>query len=833
MKRKIFIIIMLSLLLLTMTSCRKKLTVIFDYIYKTEEVTVKKGKKLEKPEEPNRYGYTFLEWQLDGESYDFSKKVKKSITLVATYSDDEEPIVTLDTPQNVKYENNTITWDKVNNATSYKVNIDGTIYNTTDTSYNYTVNLEEKGFVTITVVACSNKGVSKTSKAIFAEKSFTNEQIKEMLGISIEELEDEKYASYYRSICAALTKYNFTIKEMNKIRDIEDLVENNRLADYIGVYTFINNIDVKFMFDNLETINKPDLDEELQILFDDMKNKNIYSSNYTKATDDDKFMYLVVGGIGYLTYLSPIKPSKIISVYDYLNHFINYDGYASKYMNLSFEIRKNNDEIIFICQSNGEEYKLNADELLKIVEYYYNTKQLEYQNLVFQTAEAKKEIFNTEYQYGTYIYDLIEYNKYKQACEDIYEQEVKLYNLIEVKKEQINKIFKDFYNLYESFNNGTYSDLEEILEKVQNGDTSKETITSLKNKIIEIMSIIQNTFTSKEDIAIIFDIIDNAKFLTSNSNDAQLKLIENLVNIMLDGIKYFEQLLNEISVEDLQTILKIIEDPTNQEALNKIEELYEKINTSLSIVDYSTIDLKLILDSLESSFISNFGANYKSILSVQYGIKFSDEEINLLEEEIEELIKYIEKYPNKDDIKIIINEILQSNENLNNKQVVTDFIKYLLDYMTTSKLDKFSFYIKSYIKYLNKDNAFNVEQYYEITKNNFEILKKFKYVELKITIETSEYSDNEKLKKSLQIIKEEFTNEEMQAYLFAKKQMENLVNNTNETIVSNPFYNDFSANMEKLLVIANKTSSQITSDENKLIVEFRKIFNEVIWGYAK
>jgi hypothetical protein len=73
----------------------------------------------------------------------------------------------------------------------------------------------------------------------------------------------------------------------------------------------------------------------------------------------------------------------------------------------------------------------------------------------------------------------------------------------------------------------------------------------------------------------------------------------------------------------------------------------------------------------------------------------------------------------------------------------------------------------------------------------------------------------------------------MQAYLFAKKQMENLVNNTNETIVSNPFYSDFSANMEKLLVIANKTSSQITSDENKLIVEFRKIFNEVIWGYAK
>ena len=292
---------------------KKKLIVIFDYIYKTEEVTVKKGKKLEKPEEPNRYGYTFLEWQLDGESYDFSKKVKKSITLVAAYSDNDDPVVTLDTPQNVKYENNTITWDKVNNATSYKLNIDGTIYNTTDTSYDYSVNLEEKGFVTITVVACSNKGVSKTSKALFLEQSFTKEQLKEILGIELIDSLDEKYIAFYSSICAAMTKYKFTIEEMNKIRDVKDLIENNRLADYIGVYSFINNVDVKLMFENLEELNKPDLDEELQTLFDDMKTKNVYSSNYTKATDDEKFMYLVVGGIGYLTYLSPIKPSKITS----------------------------------------------------------------------------------------------------------------------------------------------------------------------------------------------------------------------------------------------------------------------------------------------------------------------------------------------------------------------------------------------------------------------------------------------------------------------------------------------------------------------------------------
>ena len=60
-----------------------------------------------------------------------------------------------------------------------------------------------------------------------------------------------------------MTKYKFTIEEMNKIRDVKDLIENNRLADYIGVYSFINNVDVKLMFENLEELNKPDLDEEL------------------------------------------------------------------------------------------------------------------------------------------------------------------------------------------------------------------------------------------------------------------------------------------------------------------------------------------------------------------------------------------------------------------------------------------------------------------------------------------------------------------------------------------------------------------------------------------
>lgn len=52
---------------------------------KVKEVTVKKDGKLKKPKNPTKKGYTFVEWQLDEKKYDFNKKVKKDLTLVAKW----------------------------------------------------------------------------------------------------------------------------------------------------------------------------------------------------------------------------------------------------------------------------------------------------------------------------------------------------------------------------------------------------------------------------------------------------------------------------------------------------------------------------------------------------------------------------------------------------------------------------------------------------------------------------------------------------------------------------------------------------------------------------
>jgi len=61
-----------------------------------EPIEVEAGTKVTKPEDPEKEGYTFVEWQLDGEAYDFDEEVNKDITLVAVWNelvDDQEELL--------------------------------------------------------------------------------------------------------------------------------------------------------------------------------------------------------------------------------------------------------------------------------------------------------------------------------------------------------------------------------------------------------------------------------------------------------------------------------------------------------------------------------------------------------------------------------------------------------------------------------------------------------------------------------------------------------------------------------------------------------------------
>ena len=50
-----------------------------------ESQTVKKGNKVVEPKDPTKEGYKFVEWQLNGTKYDFSKEVSSNLTLTAKW----------------------------------------------------------------------------------------------------------------------------------------------------------------------------------------------------------------------------------------------------------------------------------------------------------------------------------------------------------------------------------------------------------------------------------------------------------------------------------------------------------------------------------------------------------------------------------------------------------------------------------------------------------------------------------------------------------------------------------------------------------------------------
>lgn len=95
MKKYVLLLSVVMILFLFM-SCSKEYSVNFvvdNKIIATEKV--KNGNKASIPTSPTKEGYTFVEWQLDNEKYDFSTIVKEDINLNATFTINEY-VVTFD-----------------------------------------------------------------------------------------------------------------------------------------------------------------------------------------------------------------------------------------------------------------------------------------------------------------------------------------------------------------------------------------------------------------------------------------------------------------------------------------------------------------------------------------------------------------------------------------------------------------------------------------------------------------------------------------------------------------------------------------------------------------
>ena len=85
-------VLMLSGCFLLPSESKTYHSVTFEVDGDSTSLRVEDGKKVEKIEDPTKEGYEFIGWYLDDSLYDFSKAVKKDITLVAKFEEKEKDI---------------------------------------------------------------------------------------------------------------------------------------------------------------------------------------------------------------------------------------------------------------------------------------------------------------------------------------------------------------------------------------------------------------------------------------------------------------------------------------------------------------------------------------------------------------------------------------------------------------------------------------------------------------------------------------------------------------------------------------------------------------------
>ncbi len=110
-----------------------------------ESITVKKGEKITKPEDPKRTGYEFVSWKINEEDFDFQTEINENITLTATWKKEEDKSSTSSSSssKNTSSSNSTkytSTIDKINLNENMTTSIDYENY-TQPTGYYFITNL--------------------------------------------------------------------------------------------------------------------------------------------------------------------------------------------------------------------------------------------------------------------------------------------------------------------------------------------------------------------------------------------------------------------------------------------------------------------------------------------------------------------------------------------------------------------------------------------------------------------------------------------------------------------------------------------------------------------
>ena len=498
MKR--ILILILLVLTLTLTSCGKKYTVTFDtdggsYI---EAVEVKKRKRVERPEDPTKEGYRFVEWQLNGETFDFDTKIKKNITLVAVWKATGPSH--LDAPANVRINGNTISWNPVNGATEYEVYIDGVKQTTKQTSLNY--DFSQSPLAAVVVVAKAGKTVSANSEAVMYEYTYTSDEIYNILESHVSIREINEYPEIYNTCAQLVVKYNFDMDVFygDFATNIYEYAKDNNPVDLICAAMLIGHS--VLANDEGYEVSKPSPyqyeDSYLMQFYQSMCNAGIFTNPASTWEANDKFTLFIV--------------PCMMRVYDfYYGDSYSYSPYTFmeeimiRGMN-NIAIEKTEQGYKVTRTVLNKEMLFTETEISAILDFFSNYVNYDSYN---------SSLYNMRYRVSDYVECLETYEAYNKIYAENERITKELLSQASIDKETLNQVIFDLFDAYEVVL-GYEDKIEELMNDFENADTDSKInllVEDAKNFAEQVADLVKDTLPTQEEVKKLLDLIEYAKTL--------------------------------------------------------------------------------------------------------------------------------------------------------------------------------------------------------------------------------------------------------------------------------------------------------------------------------
>lgn len=882
MKKKIFLVVAILLMGLVLTACKKNVVVTFDSQggSAVAEVEVKKGETVSKPANPTKEGYVFVEWQLDGVAYDFSTEVKKNITLVAKWevsnpnpnpNPENKVTVTFDsqggsavasatvtkggkvsepeaptkeghvfagwqlngvdfdfdskvnenitlvavwktplvTPTNVRYANNKISWDNVSAATSYEVWVDG-VKNVVTTN-EYTVDLTNEGLAVVSVVAISDTGRSEATEETIFTLPCTVEEIIEQFDV------DEEYANQYfeefKLMFAAQVKFGITFEEVSQMEDPSSLLQyvaEGKTSDVIGFFAVMASS--RYTMNELE---KPEMPEvTLQTLFDEMKTQKAYVSSATNYAEDKKFVNLIVPIFGYMMY--DYCNTDYRDVYYYVERML---FVGENYLSIIRE-----DDTFTFTKYNGEEYVLTAAEIESIAKYYI------LKNQAGKMSESLSEnLFDNEIKMFNYLQQMYIYDRVKNITEAAHQAVFETLKNFEKNAATLNATATKLYEAFETAM-GYQEKLEELMSSFQNADTEEKLTTAIedaRNFAIQVVELLEDNLPTEEEINVLVDTIKGFGYVLGTDEDMEslYKSLETLLNTAITTINTTLSVVEEISVADIETLLALMENPEDENAIATVEKILELLEGKLSGITISgEFDLEKVLELVTTMTGYSSIDQIKSLLSINLNIQFNEEQMKEIEEEITSILEYVEAYDTTKLEEVLTGMYTGSADMQEALEEVFDVVEYLAKYITSEKVVKYESYLRSYLARLGYDSE-QIEDAYQLFKESIGTIaaESVLMIKLELVYGMIDYLETDKLDGLsflIEIAKTECTAEQHKAFMnfLAKfEQIDSKADTIDESYKQNLYYVDYEGSLESLAELVGKYQFELTEEEKKLI----------------